>query len=504
MGKDIDNTTPFNLGPGAPNLMTPAWLHEALLSNDAYRQIFIDRVQMHMLTPGGALTLPEVSARFEARAAQVSPAVEAESARWGDGGGEPAYGRSDWEYGLQLTRDCFVDRLPIIEQQLRDDGLWPLSNPPAFSPSAGAVPYGTNATVDAGGQAGTLYITTDGSDPRAVDGSVSPSAQPYNGPVVVGGDLTLGARVLNNGQWTPLATASYTLSTPAGPVTLALNEFNAVSASNFLGGNGQDQTFGRVAGNGGDWFELIVTQDGLDVRGWTVEVWNDVDGVQTQTSTLIFGTDAVLSDLHAGSLITVSEDIADDVSYSPVHGDWHINLQSNNAQQGTYLANQTNFSINNNDTQIAIKDAAGLPVQLRTGEGTVAAITVGNDEVFKLMTVPTTAMTPADAGYVDGNISTWGLPNMRDIDGTQPLDSQMRLRFGDADCDTTVSLGDALVIAQYSVSARTDSGGCPLGNPATQVNAAAGDVDDNGSVDLGDALLVAQCTVGVTNEFCLD
>ena len=46
---------------------------------------------------------------------------------------------------------------------------------------------------------------------------------------------------------------------------LLLNEYNAVSGSKFLGGgaagdtaNGSDATFGRVAGNGGDWFELVV------------------------------------------------------------------------------------------------------------------------------------------------------------------------------------------------------------------------------------------------------
>lgn len=71
---------------------------------------------------------------------------------------------------------------------------------------------------------------------------------------------------------------------------LILNEYNAVSNSSFLNGGdavqdgdgrsapaySQDSFFGRLAGNGGDWFELVVTGDGgpgtVDLRGWRIEI----------------------------------------------------------------------------------------------------------------------------------------------------------------------------------------------------------------------------------------
>jgi len=467
-----------------------------------------------MVNPGGVLTVAEGTARLDARVNEFSPAIDAESARWGDATGEPARGRAEWSNAVQDRRDCLTDRQSIVENQLRQDGLWPLSAPPVISPVSGAVPFGENATVSAAGQLGTVYVTTDGSDPRGVDGLASPSAQVYAGPITIASDLTITARVLNAGNWSPLTTTSYTLSTPAGPVRMALNEFNAVSGSNFLGGgligdtgNGSDDTFGRILGNGGDWIEFVVIEDQLDIRGWTVEVWNEVDGIQTRTSTLTFADDPALTGLLAGSLVTVSEDIPDDVSYAPASdGDWHINLQSNNLQEGAYVtsATQSNFSINNDDTQIAIFDASGLPVQLRTGEGTAPAASVSSSEVFKLEVAPTIDLTSSDPGYEDGTSSTFGLPN-RFNGGVELQDNNLaslRVDFGDADCDGLLTVGDALVIAQYTVGIRVDSGGCPLGDPVSQLHVAAADVDESGVIDIGDALLVAQCSVGLFNSFC--
>lgn len=74
--------------------------------------------------------------------------------------------------------------------------------------------------------------------------------------------------------------------------------------------------------------------------------------------------------------------------------------------------------------------------------------------------------------------------------------------MGDATCTDGVDVVDALVIAQFTAGVRSDSGACPLANPATELNAAVGDVNDDGFTDIIDALLVAQCSVGVTNESC--
>jgi hypothetical protein len=47
-----------------------------------------------------------------------------------------------------------------------------------------------------------------------------------------------------------------------------LNEYNAVDPERYLEGTGSDAYWGRILGNGGDWFELVVAKDHLDMRGW--------------------------------------------------------------------------------------------------------------------------------------------------------------------------------------------------------------------------------------------
>ncbi|NBS07619.1 MAG: hypothetical protein EBS69_09635, partial [Verrucomicrobia bacterium] len=72
--------------------------------------------------------------------------------------------------------------------------------------------------------------------------------------------------------------------------SLILNEYNAVDNSgttlaylnggtqlqDSAGGTASDTHFGRVAGNGGDWVEFVVTGNGsagtTDLRGWTIEI----------------------------------------------------------------------------------------------------------------------------------------------------------------------------------------------------------------------------------------
>lgn len=86
-----------------------------------------------------------------------------------------------------------------------------------------------------------------------------------------------------------------------------------------------------------------------------------------------------------------------------------------------------------------------------------------------------------------------------DWTGAQPLTPSYPL--GDVSCDSVPDLGDALMIAQFSVGLRTLSPTCPLTDPLTQI-APGGDVNNDGFIDVGDALLVAQCTVGLVNSFC--
>jgi len=223
-------------------------------------------------------------------------------------------------------------------------------------------------------------------------------------------------------EWIVLTIAMAILTaSPAWAAHVILNEYNAVGSSDFLnggnadededGGDASDTYFGRDEGNGGDWFELVVITDHLDMSGWDlkIEYVDDVLGLQTETLTL---TDNDLwKDLRSGTIITVSEEETEDVTYDPGYGDWWINVRANSAGSGTYIEAQ-NFPVNNDDWTLTIKNEFDSTVFGPAGEGSgqYPGDGVNSKEVCFLGDDPSAQITPA-SDYDDGTDSTFGSPN---------------------------------------------------------------------------------------------
>jgi hypothetical protein len=232
-------------------------------------------------------------------------------------------------------------------------------------------------------------------------------------------------------QLTVVLLSALTLLATARPLwaaALILNEYNGVAPGNLLDNDNSDVFFGRVEGNGGDWFELVVVADHLDIRGWQVIV--DDDG-GASVATLTFSNNALLSDLRAGTIITVAEQVADDPSYDPANNDWWINLQAGPTGSGTYIS-ATDFEVSNNDTKIEIRTGDGLPIFGPAGES-ISGVGVNSHEVFKLESAPSAVIGPRGDGYQDGTSSTFGAPNIYG-GGTQMQDFS-KLRTGQPDAD---------------------------------------------------------------------
>ncbi len=189
---------------------------------------------------------------------------------------------------------------------------------------------------------------------------------------------------------------------------MILNEYNAVLPNGFLKDGASDTYWGRIIGNGGDWFELVVTRDHLDARGWKLVVANNAGIAAPVILTL---TDhPIWSNLRSGTIITVSEDLPDDVSFDPANGDWWINAQASASASGTYITN-ANFDVTQTNWQLTIKDATGQTVFGPAGEGIQPASGIGNDEVFKLEEDPGAHVHPR-SNYTDGVSSSFGSPNI--------------------------------------------------------------------------------------------
>lgn len=197
-----------------------------------------------------------------------------------------------------------------------------------------------------------------------------------------------------------------------------LNEYNAVSSSEFLnggnaaadddGGRASDSYFGRVLGNGGDWFELVVITDHLDMRNWRLDIYAG----GSFDSTLQLTNHSIWSDLRGGTIITVSEDLESDISYNPAAGDWWINVQANNNASGLYIG-VSNFPVSNDDWQLRIRNAGGAVIFGPAGEGVIPdGPGVSNIEIFLLEANPSAAITPTSNDYDDSKkLSTFGAPN---------------------------------------------------------------------------------------------
>ena len=207
------------------------------------------------------------------------------------------------------------------------------------------------------------------------------------------------------------------LAVNAWGADIILNEYNAVDSNDFLGGgdssaddNGRrasDSYFGRVAGNGGDWFELVVIKDHLDIRGWQLDVYED--GLLDET--LVLTANPIWQNLRAGTIITVSEDLPSDVSYDPNAGDWWINVQANNNGDGLYIE-KSSFPVSASNWRLRIRNVAGQIVFGPAGEGVSPVSGIGGTEVFRLEDDPSDTVTANSTDYDDGDdFSTFGSPN---------------------------------------------------------------------------------------------
>jgi hypothetical protein len=194
-----------------------------------------------------------------------------------------------------------------------------------------------------------------------------------------------------------------------------------------------DAFFGFFQANGGNWIELAVVADHLDIRGWTLE-WHNGDPDQ---GTIFFQSHSVWSDLRSGTIITIREDdlsppgygvLLSDLSYDPQNGDWWIHANVDDLT----VVGQTGFKTDNDNWSMRIWDGpvnCPAPPSVCTGVGETVLIQdwvgegtdlwggtggVGNNEVGKLEQDPSAAAatTPPTPMYNDGTSSTFGSENV--------------------------------------------------------------------------------------------
>ena len=149
---------------------------------------------------------------------------------------------------------------------------------------------------------GTIYYTTDGSDPRLVGGALSGSASTYNGAFQLAEHATVSARAFHNGEWSAIDTADFVIAdAPADSTNLRVAEVHY----NPQGPSASELAAGHTDGDDFEFIELINTSnqtislDGVELKRSVVG--NALDGV-----TFTFG----LTALASGERIVVVSDLA--------------------------------------------------------------------------------------------------------------------------------------------------------------------------------------------------
>ena len=205
----------------------PSKMMSSLRKNPEFRLLAADVVQ-RQLFDGGPLSEEGAAAIYRKLADEIDLAIICESARWGDyrvltKETEDTYTRNDWWIPRRddLLADYFPQRTAVLLEQLKDYGLYPQVEAPVFGLPAGVYEADTlTVGLTSTAKKGTVYYTTDGSDPRtpytskpsATAGKAGSELQLFRSDNFVGGatdTLTVTARVLADKEWSAKVCRTY-------------------------------------------------------------------------------------------------------------------------------------------------------------------------------------------------------------------------------------------------------------------------------------------------------
>ncbi|MCP4455813.1 MAG: hypothetical protein GY809_30510 [Planctomycetes bacterium] len=191
-------------------------LHEHLMAfNSDYRMRFVDTVYEHFFNTGIMAENP-TRALIQTRANQIQIAMIAEAARWGSG----PQSRLTWlaeidrlQFGTQDHQNqpdarLLTRRAQTVLAQFKASHWYPDVAVPVISQPSSLVLPGSSIAITAA--QGILYLTLDGTDPRASGGSMSPSAQVYAGPLPISETTQIKARAKVGSTWSALSHATFT------------------------------------------------------------------------------------------------------------------------------------------------------------------------------------------------------------------------------------------------------------------------------------------------------
>ncbi|MCK5851668.1 chitobiase/beta-hexosaminidase C-terminal domain-containing protein [bacterium] len=113
-------------------------------------------------------------------------------------------------FDARTKTEWIPQRRSIVFQQFKNETLWPDTHAPYFNKHGGAISSGFQAAIYNTNSAGSIYYTTDGTDPRNPGGSIHGSS--YSSPVSLTKTTQIKSRVLRSGEWSPICEAVFSVT----------------------------------------------------------------------------------------------------------------------------------------------------------------------------------------------------------------------------------------------------------------------------------------------------
>ncbi|MCI0746445.1 MAG: lamin tail domain-containing protein [Verrucomicrobia subdivision 3 bacterium] len=221
-GRTVTRNTFAESGPGPDNsgLATPsseiAQIYQRLRLNPEFRLVWADRIHKHFFN-SGALMDRNITNHFFAMRAELS---------------------QQFSMATDILNPWVAQRRGIIFPHFQQYGLLRSSNAPNFSQFGGRVPRGYSLTMTANNlEAGTIYYTTNGVDPRVMftATNVSPNALAYDPgrPPSLTRSVLIKARSLVGTNWSALTEANFEVGSLGVPLRITEINYNPPDGNAF-------------------------------------------------------------------------------------------------------------------------------------------------------------------------------------------------------------------------------------------------------------------------------
>jgi hypothetical protein len=264
LGEVIDRTDPNATGP-----------HNAAGHDDMFKNLynegdpnfflaFADEVHCACFD-GGSFTPNVLEDRMDELVAEMELSIIAESARWGDSVDNE--NPNKWMTQVNQARlNMLPSRTAIVINQLKNSGLYPSLDAVEYSSAEGVLQGGTPLMLSNPNSNGSIYYTTDGSDPRNSNGLISNSATLYSSSLNLGsGTYQIKARVKNGSTWSAMCPKVYYVDQDYSNLVINEIHYNPNDSIYF---NSATNSMDTVSGRNFEFVELKNTgANAIDIYG---------------------------------------------------------------------------------------------------------------------------------------------------------------------------------------------------------------------------------------------